>query len=161
MKSWLAKFRISAAMDAGEPLPKSLRRAIAADPELERFARRTGALGSALRNAPQTSADLHGGIMRAVRAGAQREQPRRAFGAGWLAAGASAAAVAGVCLWISFHHLAPASRQPLDGAVMVLEMGEKLPNTMPSLVMAPLSNEWARVDHDLQSTTQVLLASFP
>jgi hypothetical protein len=42
-----------------------------------------------------------------------------------------------------------------------LEMGEKMSDTMPSLVMAPLSEEWARVDHDLQNTTQVLLASFP
>jgi hypothetical protein len=44
---------------------------------------------------------------------------------------------------------------------MVLEMSEKMPNTMPSLVISPLSDELARVDHDLQTTTQVLLASFP
>jgi hypothetical protein len=44
---------------------------------------------------------------------------------------------------------------------MVLEMSQELPNAMPSLVMSPLSDEWERVDHNLQDTTQVLLASFP
>jgi hypothetical protein len=40
-------------------------------------------------------------------------------------------------------------------------MSEQMPDTMPTLVMAPLSDEWARVDRAVQDTTQVLLASFP
>jgi hypothetical protein len=40
-------------------------------------------------------------------------------------------------------------------------MSEQMPDTMPKLVMAPLSDEWARVDRNVQDTTQVLLASFP
>jgi hypothetical protein len=46
MKSWLAKWRISAALDAGEPLSESLRQKIAADPELGTL-RQTNASSSA------------------------------------------------------------------------------------------------------------------
>jgi hypothetical protein len=159
MKSWLAKFRISTALDAGKPLPESLK--IAADPELERFARRTEALGRALRSVPQAEPLMHDSIMRAVRAAGRREQPRRALAPWWLTASATGAALAVICLWAVFHRPAPPGRQSLDGAVMVLEMSERMPDTMPKMVMAPLSDEWARVDRDLQDTTQVLLASFP
>jgi hypothetical protein len=78
-----------------------------------------------------------------------------------LTASAAVAALAVACFWATLHHPASARRQSLDGAVMVLEMSEKMPDTMPKMVMAPLSDEWARMDHDLQDTTQVLLASFP
>jgi ferric-dicitrate binding protein FerR (iron transport regulator) len=161
MKSWLAKFRISTALDAGEPLPKSLRRAIAADPELERFTRRTESLGRSLRRPPLADASMHDSIMRAVRAAAREQQPRRVPGVAWLAVSASVAALVVVCLWIGIHRSAQPGGQSLNGAAMVLEMGERMPDTMPALVMAPLSDEWARVDHDLQNTKQVLLASFP
>jgi hypothetical protein len=161
MKSWLIKLRISAALDARKPLPESLRRAIAADPDLERFARRSENLGRALRKPALAAPLMHDSIMRAVRAAGRREQPRRAPWAAWLAAPASVAALAAVCFWIGSPRQAQPGGKSLEGAAMVLEMSEQMPNTMPSLVMAPLSDEWARVDHDLQSTTQVLLASFP
>jgi hypothetical protein len=159
MKSWLTKFRISAALDAGKPWPDSLK--IAADPELERFARRTEALGRALRSVPPAAPLLHDSIMRAVRAAARRQQPRRALAPWWLAASAVVAALAVICLWPAFHRPAAPGRPSLDGAVLVLEMSEQMPDTMPKLVMAPLSDEWARVDRNVQDTTQVLLASFP
>jgi hypothetical protein len=161
MKSWLAKFRISAALDAGKPLPESLRRSVASDPELERFTRRTEALGRALRRPAAANPALHDSIMRAVRAAARQEQPLRAPWAAWWAVPASIAALVVICFWFGFHRQAPPGGPSLDGAVMVLEMSEKMPNAMPSFMMAPLSDEWARVDHDLQNTTQVLLASFP
>jgi len=161
MKSWLAKFRISAAMDAGKPLPESLRQKIAADPELERFARRTEALGRGLRSVPPAEPGLHDCIMRSVRDAARREQPRRAPAPSWLAASAAVAALTIACFWATFHRPTPPGRESLDGAVLVLEISEQMPNTMPKMVMAPLSDEWARVDHDVQDTTQVLLASFP
>jgi hypothetical protein len=161
MKSWLAKFRISTAMDSGKPLPESLRQKIAADPELERFTRRTEALGRALRSVPPAQPALHDSIMRSVRNAARREEPRRALVSSWLTAAATVAALTIACGWAIYHRPATAGRQSLDGAVMVLEMSEQMPNTMPKMVMAPLSDEWARVDHDVQNTTQVLLASFP
>jgi len=161
MKSWLAKFRISAALDAGKPLPESLRRAIAADSDLEQFTRRSETLGRALRRPPSDEPSMHDSIMRAVRIAARPAPPRRGFGLAWLAMPASVAALAAVCFWWGFHRQAPPGGPSLTGAAMVLEMSEKMPNTMPSLVMSPLSDEWARVDHDLQNTKQVLLASFP
>jgi len=164
MKSWLSKWRISAALDAGKPLSESLQRKIAADPELERFAKRTQVLGQNLRSLPPSGPPLHDSIMRAVRAAARLEQPRRAPVLSWLAASgavAALAALAAVCLYLTFLRTKPPGRQALDGPVMVLEMSENMPASMPTLVMSPLSDEWARMDHDLQSTTQVLLASFP
>jgi hypothetical protein len=161
MKSWLAKFRISAALDAGKPLPESLRRKIAADPELERFARRTEALGRALRSVPLPDPSLHDSIMRSVRNAARREQPRRSLAPSWLPAAAAAAALTIACVWATFHRPTPPSRESLDGAVMVFEESEQMLNTMPKMVMAPMYDEWARVDQDVQDTTHVLLASFP
>ncbi|HTA31589.1 MAG TPA: hypothetical protein VK731_13940 [Candidatus Cybelea sp.] len=161
MKSWLTKFRISAAMDAGKPLSESLRQEMAADPELERFARRTEALGRALRSVPPAAPSQHDSIMRAVRAAARRDKLARWFSPSWLAVSATVAALAVMCCWIIIHRPMPANRQSLDGAAMVLELSEQMPDTMPKMVMAPLSNEWARVDRDLRDTTQVLLASFP
>jgi hypothetical protein len=67
----------------------------------------------------------------------------------------------GVCLWLAFHRAVPTGTPSLDGPATVLEMSEKMPNTVPLAMLAPLSDEWARVDRDLQETTQVLLASFP
>jgi hypothetical protein len=161
MKSWLSKWRISAALDAGQPLSESLRRKIAADPELERFAKRTQALGQTLRSLPPSGLPLHDSIMRAVRDAARREQPRHAPVLTWLAAWGAVAALAVVCLYLGFLRPKPPGSQALDGPVMVLEMSENMSATMPSYVMSPLSDEWARVDRDLQSTTQVLLASLP
>jgi hypothetical protein len=162
MKTWLAKFRISVALDAGQPWPESLRRAVAADPALARFAQRTEILGRALRLAPPpVEPALRDSIMRAVRAAARAEPSRRAPVSVWRAATAAVAAVAVVCLWTAHHHPAPPGRQSLDGAVAVLEIGEQIPGAMPSLVMSPLSNEWDRMDRNLRDTTQVLLASFP
>jgi len=161
MKSWLSKWRISAALDAGQPLPESLRRKIAADPELERFTRRTQALRQTLRSLPPAAPDIHDSIMRAVRASARPAQPRRAPVLAWLAASGAMAALAVVCLYLTVFRPKPQSRQALDGPAMILQMSENMPSNMQSFVMSPLSNEWARVDHDLQDTKQVLLASLP
>ena len=164
MKTWLAKFRISSALDSGRPLPETLRQKIAADAELQRFVRRADALGRALKHQPPPGPPLHDSIMRAVRASARRGQPRRAPVSFWLTASSSAAAVAavaGVCVWLAFHRAAPSAGPSLNGPALVLEMSEQIPNAMPLAMLAPLTNELARVDRDLQDTTQILLASFP
>jgi hypothetical protein len=161
MKSWLSKWRISAALDAGKPWPESLRRKIAADPDLERFAKRTQVLGETLRSLPPSAPPLHDSIMRAVRASARAEQSRRVPRLSWLAASGTVAALAVVCVYLIFIHMKPPARQALDGPALVLEMSEHMSSNMTSYVMSPLSDEWARVDHDLQDTKQVLLASLP
>jgi len=162
MISWLAKLRISTALDAGKPLPESLRRAIATDPELAYFARRAEEMGQALRTPPPVAPAMHDSIMRAVRASARREQPRRApVAAWWWVTTGAVAAVAVVFIWTTRARQASLRGQSLDGARMVLELSEHLPSDMPSFVMSPLSNEWALVDRNLQDTKQVLLASLP
>jgi len=161
MKSWLSKWRISTALDAGKPLPESLRRKIAADPELERFTKRTQALVQTLRKLPPSGPPLHDSIMRAVRDAARSKQSRRAPVLSWLAASGVVAALAAACLYVTYFRAKLPGKQALDGPVLVLEMSENMQTSMPSLVMSPLSNEWALVDHDLQDTKQVLLASLP
>jgi hypothetical protein len=161
MKSWLAKFRISTALDSGKPLPESLRRNIAADPELERFTRRTETLGQALRRPPPTGPSMHDSIMRAVRAAARPAPARRSPVAAWLVATTALAGLALAFLLTADHRQTTLRGTSMDGAVTVLEMSEHIPNTIPSFVMSPLSNEWARVDRNLQDTKQVLLASLP
>jgi hypothetical protein len=99
--------------------------------------------------------------MNAVRAKAQRDQPRRVPALSWLAASGAVAVVAVVCLYLTALRPKPSASQALDGPEIVLEMSENMQTSMPKLVMSPLSDEWARMDHDLQSTTQVLLASLP
>jgi hypothetical protein len=162
MKSWLSKWKISAALDSGQPLPESLRRKIDADPELQRFAQRAQALGQTLRSPPPSGPpDFHDSIMRAVRSSARAEQPRRVPVWSWLAASGAVAAVAVACLYLSSLRPKVERREALDGPVKILKMGENISTTVPSFAMSPLSNEWAHVDHDLQDTAQVLLASLP
>jgi len=122
MKSWLTKFRISTALDAGKPLPASLRQKISADPELERFVQRAEALGQPLRRPPAANPSLHDAIMRAVRASAQRGQPRHAPMLSWLAASATVATLAVVCLWMALPR--PASQDmpsPFGGLAQVVK----------------------------------------
>jgi ferric-dicitrate binding protein FerR (iron transport regulator) len=161
MKSWFSKWKISTALDERKPWPESLRRKIDAEPELERFAKRAQALGQTLRNLPPSAPPIHDSIMRAVRSAARPAPPRRAPVLFWLSTSGAVAAVAAVCFYLTYLHPKLSGQQALDTPVAVLEMGENMSKTMPSFVMSPLSNEWARVDHDLQSTTQVLLASLP
>ena len=130
MKTWLTKFRISTALDSGKALPESLRRKIAADPALERFAYRAESLVRPLRNLPLADPSLHDGIMRAVRTSTQREEAQRAPMFMWLAGSASAAALALGYVWMvippsaqldmpsPFGGLALLLRRAIEGAVL-------------------------------------------
>jgi len=160
MKKWLTKLRISAALDAGKPLPESLRQQIASDPELERFVHRTQFLDSRLRAPKLADPDLHNDIMRAVRA-SRRTQSRPSPSFYWLLASGAGAAIAIVCLFITRPRNAPPANVSMDAPITVLEMSEQMPAAMPDAVMAPLSNEWVRVDHDVRKTTEILAASLP
>jgi hypothetical protein len=161
MKSLLTKWRISAALDSGQPLPESLQREIAADPELQRFARKSEALGQTLQNVQPSVPPLHDSIMRAVRAAARREEPRTAPVWSWLATSGAVAAVVALCLYWGVVRPRVVAARALNEPGIVLDNCARMPATMPSFAMAPLSNEWARVDHNLQDTAQVLMASLP
>ncbi len=164
MKTWLNKLRISWAMDSGKPLPDSLLRTIAADPELQQFSRQTQSLEGSAKASTVAEHPLHHSIMQSVRNSrhaARRPEPKHSLFLPWASIGVSVAAVALVCFGVLRHH-----RQVMDGtkslneAVAVLQLSEKVTNTMPYL-LTPYSNELARVDRNLEDTKKILLASFP
>lgn len=160
MKSWLTKFRISDALDSGRPLPESMRRQIAADPDLSHFAHQSELLAQTKPETPADS-DLHHSIMRAVSASSRRpERSRPTPALSWLTASATLAAIVVVTLCVD--RPAPTPVYPSMGdPLAVLQMSEEASAKVPAVVMAPLSHELALVNHDVQDTTQILLSSFP
>ena len=172
MKTWFAKLRISAAVDAGWPLSPTLRATIARSEELRRFEETAAGLGYALRNsAPQREAppELHRSIMRAVRAANRAETPRHPLLAlRWLAAPTLAVLVLmGGLWWARNRSAAPPTvvsaelAPPWSVAAAALEQGRELARTAPAVALAPLAEELARTDRDVRSAAQFLLASLP
>jgi hypothetical protein len=160
MNSWFKKFLISLALDRRKPLPESLRQNIAADPELAHFVRQTDRLKDELPQRLPTDPGLHDDIMRAVRL-ARPAQPSRQMPAWtWFVASAAAAVLLLASIWIPRSQPAPPHSAELRGPFMVLELSEKMPRTMPS-VMAPLTNELAKVDFDVRKTSQVIGGCIP
>ncbi|HWW01364.1 MAG TPA: hypothetical protein VNZ64_16830 [Candidatus Acidoferrum sp.] len=171
MKAWFTKFRISAVLDSRKPLSQSLRDAVARSEELQRFEKSAGALGRVLKETPPPASvpppGLHQAIMRAVRAGAQPAAPARKA-ALWRRLPAPAlAALVLVAVWWALGPGRDSSRRPateregLGRAVAVLELGERVTQRMPSQMVAPLSEEWQRLNGDFDRTQEFLLASLP
>ncbi len=172
MKKLLAKFRLSNALDEkpGEPIPDSLGEKINASPELRDFAQRTSVLDRALRRppaAPVADPALHHSIMRAVRDSISAEEPaprRMPMGIGVATAFAFVAVIG---LWLAArppaHRLATGQSEEQNLAVArnLMEIGGEISRSVPPAMVAPLSNEWACVDHDVRDTTQFILASLP
>ena len=167
MKKLLTKFKLSNALDeaAGGPVPDSLQKKISACPELRDFAQRAAALDRALRHPPAvavTDATLHNSIMRAVRASAAESAPGRVPMRIGLAT-----ALAAIGIWLAARPsarnfpAAPSDAQTLAAAQIVLDMGGEISRSVPAAVVAPLSNEWACVDHDVRDTTRFILAALP
>jgi hypothetical protein len=167
MKSCFTKLRISAALDDGCKPSASLRRNINRSEPLQSFEDEMTAVDRALKQCPpkpQAPPGLHGSIMQAVRA---VERPAAApAGLAFLrwAAVPVAAALALVAVWLAMRGpAAPPSQatQSLAAATTALEMSGQLAQTMPSAVVAPLSDELARLNQDLDNTAQFILASLP
>lgn len=168
---WFAKFRISAALDSRKPLPPSLRNAIAQSGELQAFAKDADALGRALEAESPSVAEpppgLHKAIMRAVEDGASTGAAAPVpLLRQWLPVSAAAALV----LFAAWWALRPVSHSPMGSitqaealkpAVAVLEFGARITPRMPSEMVAPLSEEWERLNQDLDRTQDFLLASVP
>jgi hypothetical protein len=162
MKLWLTKWRISSALDSGRPLPELLRARIAADPELSDFARRLEALDSRLRRPQLAESNLHDGIMRAVRSSTSRPQLRPAPGlAVVLGAPVAVVMVLALLLWSNSTKPAPPAQISLDAPLAILDMSEAIQARIPPAMMAPLTNELAKVDHDLRSTRDIVTSTFP
>jgi hypothetical protein len=168
---WFAKFKISAALDSHKPLPRAVRNASADCDELHRFEKQVTSVERALKETPPPVAEpppgLHRSIMRAVQAGAPESTPARepVFG-GWLPASALAALVLFTAWWAfrqgsvsSKHHAS--ERDGLAPAAAALELGQQATQRMPAEMVAPLSEEWQRLNLDLDRAQEFLLASVP
>jgi hypothetical protein len=175
MKSRLTKFRISSTFDAERPSSSSKQRGLADSEDTRRFEETLQNLDRALRTPPsaaEAQPELHSAIMEAVRAsrGANRESAANRpwwVRLRWLPAPALAA-LALLGLWWALHPLpeAPVHWTGTDYASILqiasaLEAGDNATRTLPSAVIAPLSDELVRVNLDLENTAQFLLTSLP
>ena len=167
MKLWFKTLRISTGLDADEGHCHSPTRAIDSTEELRGFEAEIMALDEALRRSPprpEAPVGLHHSIMRAVRrGGCPATGPRGLAFLRWAVVpvvGALALAV----VWSVLRGPAPAPARgspPLAAAGTALEMGGQLAQTVPSAVVAPLSDELERLNQDLTNTAQFILASLP
>jgi hypothetical protein len=102
--------------------------------------------------------------MRATQAGAAEAAPARELALRrWLPASALAALAA----WCVFREGPVASTHPVsqrDGlapAAVALELGQQVTQRMPAEMVAPLSEEWQRLNLDFDRAQEFLLASLP
>lgn len=168
MKAWLAKLRISAALDTGQRPAAKEQRSRSVSAELRGFEQDMTALDRELKQSVpkrQAPRSLHGSIMRAVRA-AERpaaESGRELTFLRWLPWSVVAVLVVMV-VWYAAPgpaRLPTRDAQSLAVATTALEMGGQVARAVPSAVVSPLADELARVNQDLNSTAQFLLASLP
>ena len=167
MKSWIAKLRISMALDADQPSSAWLRRRPSASAELRGIEQEMLALDRALKEAaPRAEApgSLHQSIMQAVRAANRpAAAPRQPSMLRWVPVPVFAVMLVLGVLWVLQSPVRPPAQtaQPLAAATTALNLGNQMVRTMPSAVVAPLSDELERLNRDLDKTAQFLLASLP
>jgi hypothetical protein len=165
MKKLLTKFRLSNVLDekSGTPTADSLGKQIGACSELRDFAQGVAAVDRALRHRPAVPAadePLHRSIMGAVRSHAAEPAPSRVTLNLGLATAFAALAVIGI--WLAVRSPAnPSEARRKEAEKLVMEISGELSRPMPVAVVAPLSNEWASVDHDIRNTTRFILAALP
>lgn len=164
MKSWIAKFRISNALDTRQTPPRWVQRQAASSGELQRYEKDCAALETALRQGvPQCDppAELHRAVVSALRASQPPATPAPVLW--WLRSRLAPAALLAVALlagiWLVKR---PVSEPRTTAAVppVTLAFDGQL-ELLHSDVTAPLTEELARLDSDLDHTTQFLLANLP
>ncbi len=171
MKTWLAKYRISNALDDRKPLPPSIEQAMAQSEELRNFADTTTGLDQALKNSrPELEApvSLHAAIMRAV----QAAEPEPAFD--WQKIWPRLIPTAAIALLVllgifgaeHFYHPTTAVPQPAESPIFTaassaLETGGALVRAVPRAALSPLNEEIRRLNRDLDGTKKLILASLP
>ena len=168
MKTWLARMRISAALDEGRESGGSSPQDHGLPAELRDFEREMTALDSALKQSaprPQAPASLHASIMRAV-----KETDHRVVKAWsglaflrWLPVPVAAALVFLVLLHQPRGRVQPPPRgvPSLAGASAALEAGSEMARSVPLAVVAPLTDELQNLNRDLDTTAKFLLSSLP
>ena len=166
MKSWIAKLRISMALDADQPSSARRHRKPSASAELRGIEQEMMALDRALKEtAPRAEApaSLHQSIMQAVRAANRpAAAPRQPSVLRWVPVPVFAVMVVLGVVWMLQSPVRTVQTgQPLAASTTALQLGNQMVRTMPTAVVAPLSDEWERLNRDLDKTAQFLLASLP
>jgi hypothetical protein len=161
MKLWLAKLRISAALDSQRPRSRSLERKFSTSHELRRFVKRNAQVEQVLRRERpdyETPSGLHSSIMTAVRKASRPAASSRVRWARWVPATALAMLLVAGLWWATRSQPSAQALVPVSNA---LAISQQMAQTMPQEVVAPLSDEWQRLTNDLDATARFLQASVP
>ena len=171
MKTWLAKFRISIALDDQKPVPPSVKRATAQSETLRRFADDSARLDRALKNSkPETEVPegLHNSIMQAVRSA--ESAPVFGWGKIWPRLIPTSAIAAFVALAIfainrSSNELnvvsQSANSSALADASSAVEISGRLMRDIPDAALSSLNDEMVRLNRDLIVAQECLVACLP
>jgi len=164
MKTWIAKLRISLALDCTEPPAKQVRKARSGCDDIRRFEESIGSLDRRLKAAPPTDpipAALHASVMRAVRAASTKSQEQRPawWFLRWLPAPALALLV-GLVAWWSLNR-SPHEPPSLAVAATALAQSHDIAQKAPEVVLAPLALEMNNLNRDFQNAVEFLVASVP
>ena len=104
---------------------------------------------------------LHTSIMGAVRTlGPTIPSARKPSSLRWLPASALVALFCVVWAWHMGSKPAPA-QSTFERAGTALATGEEMALAVPGAAVAPLTQEWQRLNQDLDNTTEFLLATLP
>ena len=115
------------------------------------------------RSVPQTGMPpgLHGSIMRAVQtSGPPLPAERKASLGSWVPVLAVVALIGTVWAWHLGLRPAP-TPSAFERAGTALATSREMARAVPATALAPLNEEWRRLNQDLDNTAQFLLASLP
>jgi len=162
MKTLLARFRISNALDDANPARKQVSRRSRSE-EARQFEETSRLLDCRLKSVQpvQTVPDgLHESVMNAVRSASRtQEQQFAPKMLRWLPAPALALLIVG-WIWWAFNR-EEQEPQSLTTAGAVLEQSYELTRQAPAAVLAPLSNEMESLNRDFRNAVDFLVASVP
>ena len=169
MTTWIRKFRLSAALDRSpSPGHRSSRPPdlaavpISLQPAAEEIASAHALLQAHSQGATGRPVYFHGSIMHAVRAAARAAGRAALARRKWTPAFALAVLVAAGLLWATLHDPPPQTAPgPLESASAALTFAHDLANAAPATIARPMSDEWERVNRDIERTAEFLLSSLP
>ena len=164
MKTWLAKFRVSTALDSGQSSQPRAAIISSGNQEVRSFAASLQTLDRRLRFECLSAvepAGLHVAIMRAVGRVSARERPAIApWVMRWLPA-SGIALVTVVGLWWHFSQPVVEVPPPVAPMAVVVELEPTVPQLASAAVLAPLSQELEFLKRDFQVAVRFLASSVP
>ena len=163
MRTWLAKFRVSTALDSSAPGREELPRTRVDCDDVRRCKESLHSLDRRFKNArPEkpVPAALHASVMRAVRDAAESQERERAPSImRWLPAPALAMLVV-IGLWRLMSR-PPYEPPSLPDAAAALEQSHQIAQKAPDAMLAPLTQEMNNLNRDFQNAVEFLAASVP